>query len=281
MVVYGEYLFIENAIAGVIILALTGRICGFSPAARWLAAGSILCGIYAFILFLEGIPWPLAILLKLVFSVGLVALVFQCSYMWKLIKTLLVFYIVSIALGGIIIASLYMFSSIGITHGGVFYIGQVTYVKVFAGMLLAWIAMYGFSNLLKSRVKQGRKEASLCVKIDGKAVILKGFIDTGNFLRDPLSGRPVCIAAAGVLEDFMTDEMQYCIVPYRSVDNVEGILHGIRLDHAELMIKGSKTRAVDIVLAISKARRPLGRKGENYDVILNEALAEGGVLSDD
>lgn len=281
MVVYAEYLFIENAIAGLIILVLTGRICGFHPSLGWLAAGSVLCGIYAFILFWEGIPWLLATVFKLAFSVGVVALVFRCRCIWKLIKTLLIFYIVSLALGGIIIASLYLFSNTGITQGGVFYIGKVTYVKVFVGMLLAWLTMHAFTTLLKERVKQGRKEAKLCITISGKAVTLNGFIDTGNFLRDPISGRPVCIASKQAVEGLIPEEMQFCIVPYRNLDSEEGILPGIRLDKAKLVVKGRKPKVVDIVLAISKTGRPLGKNGENYDVILHEALAEGGVLSDD
>ncbi len=278
MVIYGEYLLLENGIAGLIILAMTGRICGIKLSLKRLVLGSFLCGIYSFILFVD-INWWVSTLSKVVFSFVVIALVFPVSGK-ALMKTVLVFYIISFALGGIIIASLYFFASGGLVSGGVFYIGGLTYMKVFLGMAFAWAALYIFSNFLKERLRRTRDEAKLRIKIGERTTILNGFIDTGNFLRDPISGRPVCIASKQAMRSMVSDVTKFCIVPFKGVGNEEGVLEGIRLDNAQLLIKGEEPRSVKIVLAFSKEHL-MGDKSKNYDVILHEALMERGVLTNE
>jgi stage II sporulation protein GA (sporulation sigma-E factor processing peptidase) len=278
MAIYAEYLFLENGIAGLLILLLTRKLCGFSSSRPRIALGSTLCGLYAFILFWEGLLWWLAILFKAAFSVGVMALVFP-SLCWKnMARGVLVFYLISFAMGGIVIGSLYFFKTAGVAAGGAFYIGQITYIRVFSGMALAWVVLSVFAGFLKERVNKGRKEAQLRVTLGDNTVTMKGFIDTGNFLRDPISGRPVCVAAKQAMEGLIPEAAQFCFIPYRGVDKIEGFLTGIRPDSAVLLTKGGKPEAVNIILAVSKGELPVGQDGKRYDVLLHETLTEGGIL---
>ena len=52
MVIYGEYLFVENFIVGGLLLALTGKLTGRIPSWKRLLAGAALCGASSFIIFL-------------------------------------------------------------------------------------------------------------------------------------------------------------------------------------------------------------------------------------
>ncbi len=278
MVIYGEYLFLQNSIAGLMILMLTGKICGASLSGIRLLAGSILCGIYSFIIFYDGLSWLAAGLLKIAFSVLLIILVFPHLNVRNTIKTVLIFYIISFASGGIVIGSLYFFNDSGITARGVFYIGQITYIKIVTGMMLAWICIYAFALLLKEKLRRGRAEAGLRVTFGKRTAVLKGFVDTGNFLKDPISGRPVCIAKKRSIEDLIPREDQFCIIPYISVGNGNGLLSAVKPDKAILLAKGRKPQAVSIVLALSEGDLPMDSNGEQYDVLLHEALTEGGVL---
>lgn len=278
MVIYAEYLFLENGVAGLMILLLTRRICGFPSSWPRLVLGSVLCGLYAFILFWEGLTWWLATLFKLIFSAAVVLLVFPSLRGKGILRALLVFYLVSFAMGGIVIASLYFFNSTGITARGAFYIGQITYIRVFLGMALAWGCIYAFSCFIRARLRKDRTEAKLRVTLGSRTVTMEGFVDTGNFLRDPISGRPVCVTTEKVIEKLAPEEAQFCIVPYRGVGKEGGLLAGIRPDSAALITPDSKPRPVNIILAVSKGELPVGHDGKQYDVLLHEALTEGGIL---
>ena len=45
MVIYGEYLFAENFIAGLLLILLTGKVAGYMPSAARALAAAVLCGI--------------------------------------------------------------------------------------------------------------------------------------------------------------------------------------------------------------------------------------------
>ena len=70
MVVYGEYLFAENFIAGGLLLWLTGRMTGYRPRPGRLALAAAVCGAGSFIIFV-----PLAGLLSAAvrIAIGVVA----------------------------------------------------------------------------------------------------------------------------------------------------------------------------------------------------------------
>jgi tryptophan-rich sensory protein len=99
VVIYAEYLFIENLITGGLILTLTGRISGIRVKRIPLVLGSILCGIYSFILFWDHLLPQIAIFSKVAFSVLVVLLVFPTKKIKRLARTILIFYIISLALG--------------------------------------------------------------------------------------------------------------------------------------------------------------------------------------
>ena len=66
MTVYGEVLFLENFITGWVILLLTGKLRGNSAGTMRVSVGAVMCGIYAFILFVP-MHWMVALLSKMLF----------------------------------------------------------------------------------------------------------------------------------------------------------------------------------------------------------------------
>lgn len=125
MVIYGEYLFIENFITGLIILYFTKKISGLECRAWRLAAGAVLCGAYAFIIFV-----PLDGLIGLAVKIAFAILVTTVVFGRETLRTALVFVAVSFLLGGATMALLYTFDLPGITAGGAFYMEGITYAGV-------------------------------------------------------------------------------------------------------------------------------------------------------
>lgn len=134
------------------------------------------------------------------------------------------------------------------------------------------------------RVGAGRG-IELEVEIAGARTRLRGFVDTGNQLRDPLGRAPVVVAeaaplaallplsvraqylreaAAGVAVDRLADlcpewSARLCVVPYRTV-GAEGLLTAVRPDGIWALIDGSRV-AVHAIVAL--APKPLGYGGAN------------------
>ncbi len=99
---------------------------------------------------------------------------------------------------------------------------------------------------------------------------IKGFIDTGNGLSDPVSGDPICIidksTAKKLLEKETVKNIRY--IPYRTIGNAEGVLPIIRVDR--LRICGEQTCEIkQPLLGISEEKVSI--RGE-YEMILNPNL---------
>ena len=99
---------------------------------------------------------------------------------------------------------------------------------------------------------------------------VRGMIDTGNGLRDPVSGLPVSIIDRRTADKLLHGEITVGIryIPYQTIGKKEGVLPIFRID--ELRIYGEKECHIDApLIAISEEEISAG--GE-YEMILNPNL---------
>ena len=116
--------------------------------------------------------------------------------------------------------------------------------KPFAAVLL----LMGF--LLFVFLKKGRNTVSVSIEYRGRKLALTAWRDTGNTLKDPVTGQPVLLidqdAATELtgltrkqLEDPVATMTQKPIpglrlIPYHTVDRPEGMLLGLRVDNVRI-----------------------------------------------
>ena len=309
MTIYAEYLFLENLIAGGVILVLTGKISGIKIKRGLLTLGSILCGAYSFILFWDSLaPW-IALLSKLGFSVILVMLVFQTRRVRLIVRVIMIFYLISFAMGGITIGAMYFIGLSGVTHNSAIYLESITYINIAVGCTLTYIIFNTFAGYLKGKLIREKTTANVLIELGNKKVEMKGLVDTGNFLTDPLTGKPVLIislaAAKQILPvdivDIATNEENYqaiyeklmksnyanrvSLIPYKSIGERKGILIGVRPDKVRIGIQDGKSKSnfiimpKGVILAIYKGIFSGENNEECYSVLLHPSAMEGGIAS--
>lgn len=104
--------------------------------------------------------------------------------------------------------------------------------------ILAVIIMGAVTIYLCIRRKRERQRTVYEVQIaeNGRKVSVKALLDTGNGLREPISGRPVSIIEKGIYEELHCKEAQEkCrVIPYHSIGKEHGVMKGIQIE--ELVI---------------------------------------------
>lgn len=276
MTIYGEYLFLENAVSGAVILYLTEKLCGYRRSAVWLTIGSILCGVYSFIIFVP-MNGFLSLVTKLGFSAALVLLVFRPSTRLGLVKTGITFYIVSFLMGGTTVALMYLTGMQGLSANGSVYVHQITYVQVMSGILVTGVLWVWLAEHLKEKIHREAVMAEVEIFIGENHWKARAFVDTGNFLADPVTGYPAILLSAGLgqkIMDTLQEEarLRSCIIPYQSVGK-KGLLHGLRPDC--IWIDGESLRQV--VLAVSQENFRPWKGTESYEILLQQQLFEGRI----
>lgn len=122
--------------------------------------------------------------------------------------------------------------------------------------------------------------AQVILRDQGDRWTLTGLIDTGNHLKEPMTGRPVSILdreEAKKLQRFCRIEEEdsgYLYIPYHSVGKEKGWMKGMVVD--EMLIRtGEETfRITHPVLAVSEQK--LSLQGE-YQIILSPGHLQAGI----
>jgi stage II sporulation protein GA (sporulation sigma-E factor processing peptidase) len=253
----------------------------------------------------------IAIICKLGFSAVVVYAVFQPRRLRQFARVTLVFYLVSFAMGGITIGLMYFLGIAGVTQNSAVYLGAMGYLYLLPGCVLTWLIFSRFADFIKSRMVRERTSADVEITLDGRSVTMKGIVDTGNFLTEPISGKPVMIVSAAAAKRFLPDEFvkeavkdrksqliseelmtsKYAsrirMIPFQSIGEDRGYLLGIRPDVIRIGIHNRKSSDTTVtvpdgaILAIYKGVFSGGESEGNCSILLHPSMIEGGIACDD
>ena len=186
----------------------------------------------------------------------------------------LLYLLLSLVLGGIMTALFSLFNRLGLdeTLAGLF-VSEGSNGDGLEAWVFGLVALLGSGlTLWGGRFLRGGKVAAACrvtVYLDGRRTELDGMTDTGNLLRDPLTGRAVICADPRALEDvlpadlalFLSDggdpsllselsSRRLKVIPARTAAG-ESLLYGF-LPDAVTLDKGDGAVAVESVVAVTK-----------------------------
>lgn len=310
MIVYGELLIIENMVIGAVLLSITGRICGGSNFTSnktgrqtnrlytmfRLALASAMCGIFSLVIFLDAKP-PLMLLMEAFFALAVCLVAFGkeqrdktagCSGRRMLLlipwRRSLVFVLVTYFMGGITMGLLLVTRHRGIYTAVGIYTGDM---KAAMLALFIWLGYMTAIQVIKTvRKRKLYTEHSYEVRIVcmGAGITAKAFLDTGNRLKEPLSGRPVAIASEDLWEKMQScgalHEERFSLVPYETVGS-KGVLEAIRTDYIDIggrRIKGSfiARKSGHFLIGNGMKRRSM-QASAGYDLIIPAEMADIGI----
>ena len=128
-------------------------------------------------------------------------------------------------------------------------------------------------------IKAQKRDAELIFDIKlsfkGKSVVAKGLLDTGNTLKEPISGKIVHIAEYRIIKPMIEGdenaEEKICVIPYHSVGEENGILYGYRLDEMVVLINDEPKFLYNPIIAVYEGKLSTKNK---FTVILNAETLE-------
>ncbi len=290
-VVYIDVLFLVNMIIDGMLLWCSTKIAGVRT--RWwrILIAAVIGGVYAVCVFFPKLSALYLLAAKVAVSVIMVCVAFWVKTWRELLRAITVFYLTSFIFGGGITGLIY-FTGLGsrlgaIMSGGSIYLNLpwkvllVTAVAVFLAVTLVVKYLKGF--LMRQGIL-GRLRITYA-EMTAEADVL---LDTGNQLKDPLTGRAVAVVELSCLRPLMQPEIyvlfeQYHIeelydalsydwatrlrmIPYSGVGIENGMLIGIVPDKVELRSQQQEFRECDCMIAV-------------YPGKLKHANGSGGIVN--
>ena len=243
MVIYLEYLFLENFLTGGLLLLLTSKLAGRSPSRIRLILGSVISGIGGFTIFIPAAGFGGA-------AIRLAAAVLICTVVFaekqakplKTIKTTLIFLALTFLSGGAAMAFTLWRQIPAVSGNGALYLEPLTYGTLICLAVPAFGLTYIFVKLVRKRQMETITRGKVCLTIKGMVYSFEALADSGNSLREPLTGRPAALIdrkgaaklsfrpedAETGRDETMADRL--VVIPYKAVGTEKGILKGIRTD---------------------------------------------------
>ena len=217
MVIYIDMLFLENFILDFIILYVTGLISKNKIKFLKLLLGSALGAIYVVMYYFIKINVYSNIIIKLLLSIIMIYISFVPTNFKEMLKLTVFFYLTSFVFGGAALSVIYMLNSRRITIQNGILIGNYTIRTILIGVVIACIVTIIAFKFVKAKFSKNDLFCNIIIKINNKQIKTKAMLDTGNFLKDPITNIPVVVVEYTVLYD---------MVPKEILDNIEDILGG-------------------------------------------------------
>lgn len=303
MTVYLDIVFLENVLMNYIIIFATGVVIKDELKKLRIFFASCIGAVYTIVMYLNIIPIYSNFIMKLILSFAIVYIAFKPKSFKKFIKDLTIFYLVSFVFGGCVFALMYFLQpQMAQIKNGVF-VGAYPLKIALIGGVLAFIIVQISFKIVKTKLTKKDMLYDIEFFINGKSTSVKGLLDTGNLLKDPISGFPVIVVEHKSLYSVIpeevlnnlnkimggeTDELsvnsefikilsRFRMIPFSSLGKQNGILLGIKADSVNVILD-EKIKSINNVI-IGIYDKSFTKNGM-YSAIFGLDMLEGGNLNE-
>lgn len=301
---YLDAFLMENLLMNFAVLYITAWLVRIKPSIPRLTLSALLGAAYSCYSFLIGFgsDWMFG-LSKVIVSFLMLLIAFHFVNIKSLLKMFAAFYGAGFLMAGAILGIMFAFKIPGQVENGVIcWYYSSTALSLIMGVLTTVLIVKTFLEIFRRKEVDNGLRADLKVELNGKHLQFSGLLDTGNELRDPLSGTPIVVIEYKRLRDLFDEKTQkqldnaddlvnafgsiddfkrrLRLIPFKSIGKSAGVLPGIRTDRLYITYGGKTNVTENSVLCVSN--QSLSAAGEyeaiiNPDILKNLKSVGGGV----
>ena len=297
LTIYIDVVIIENLIMNYIILFATGIILKIQMKHIRLIIASLIGAVYSIMTYIITIKLYSNMIFKIILSIIIVYIAYNPQTIKKMWKYLLIFYLTSFVFGGAAFALIYIVKPQDILMKNGLFLGTYPLKTILLGAVVAFIITITAFKIVKTKISKKDMFCTIKISINEKEIIAKAMIDTGNLLREPITGKPVVVLEHILLYDAIPKEIlnnldkilggdfekvpenikkEYIsklkLIPFASLGKQNGMLLGIKCKEIELINYDIDTKKEDVIIGIYN--KSLTKQGEYNALVGIEMIGE-------
>ena len=294
MIVYIDLIFIINTVLTSALLFAVGKLLEFDYNYWRVIIAGVVGTLYTFLVILiqyYTIPGNLKILLQIVLNILIACLMIYIAYgkmnFNKFIKSVGYLYLLSFFAVGTGISVFYLYGVNPLRSKSVIF-------SLFVLVVIFFCGKFGY-RLFKKYINTGEQILEVSISIFDKAISVQGFVDTGNRLKDPISGLPVIILEVKKMIPFCREMLKNKIqkwegdfyvllrafeneerwksrvrvLPFSDLGQEHGMLVGLVPDRVVINYEGGKLETKNLVIGLTE--RKLDSNNE-FSALINSEL---------
>lgn len=285
MTIYADVVLIENLIMNYIILLATGLILKIKIKHIRIFFASLVGAVYTLVSYTNILGGSISFLLKIILSFVIVYIAFNPQSIKRMWKYILFFYLTSFVFGGVAFALIYIVKPQEILMKNGLFLGTYPLKVIILGAIISFIILITAFKIVKKKISKEDMFCELEIGMNAKKIETKVMIDTGNFLKEPITGTPVIVVERGLLYECIPKEilnnieeiiggefknvpenirLEYIsklkLIPFSSLGKQNGMLIGIKPEYIKIVQEGQEKIIKDVIVGIYKGQ--LTKKGE-------------------
>lgn len=267
--VYPDIVFILNFIIDFILLLLLKKVNKKSGSMKRLMLAAAIGALFAAVLSV--FPWCSIILRLLLFhligSVLMILTAFGKMKKMELMKQVAALYLITYFAGGLI-NSIYYYTNFRLF---LFKVGEgLTFSNISGKFVIVIVLILApVSLLLLKLFRQFKKNAPETYEVElfyeGRSIKVRGLMDTGNCLYDPVYHKPVMVAEASVIEKLLPPEV------YSNITVAKGFLEKNITDVSKWNLDNNHILRLRFI-----PYRSVGKSGVMPGIILDKVIINTG-----
>ncbi len=270
MTIYVDIVLLENLLMNYIILFTTGMIARAKTNTIKLIFSGGIGGSYAVISFMDILEIYSSITLKILLSVVMIYIAFKPNKIKTLCKQLVLFYLVSFAFGGTAFALLYFVKPQDILMKNGLLIGTYPLKIAFLGAIVGFIVLQAALKSIKTRFHKKDMFCEIEIEIKGNTQKAIAMIDTGNLLKEPITGIPVIVIEQEKMENLIPEIIRHAeeiiqgntemltdsdmtrlrVIPFQSLGKQNGLLLGIKPDRVFIRLEEEEKQEKEVMIGL-------------------------------
>lgn len=295
MTIYIDVVLIENLIMNYIILFATGIIIKTKIKHIKLILSSLVGAIYSVLAYMSILQIYTSIILKFILSIIIVYIAYNPQNIRIMWKDLLIFYLTSFVFGGAAFSLIYIVKPQEILMKNGLFLGTYPLKTIILGTILSFGIIITAFKIVKTKISPKDMYCIIEINIDEKNIITKAMIDTGNLLKEPITGKPVIVLEQTLLYNIIPSEIlnnienilggdldkipdeirnKYCsklkLIPFTSLGKENGMLIGINAKSVKIRHEDQENQKNDVIIGIYS--KSLTKRGEYRALIGIELL---------
>lgn len=299
MTIYLDAVWVLNFFLDMMLLMLTKHLAKVKASGIRLIFGAFVASLLVPLSFFFPNTFFTTVTGKLIFSIIIILCTFGFYTVFRIFKILFIFYFITFAIGGGLIALHFLFQHpIAISSSGLLtfqtgYGDPVSWIFVIIGFPLVWL--FTKKRMDKHAIEkiQYNQLYPVTIQINKQSYSTMGYIDSGNQLIDPLTRQPVVICDETFLKQWFTDEdwlmlrnahenlefnhvpttweKRLYFVPYQGVNGQREFLFAIKPDKLIIAYEEEHITVSRVLIGIQFAHLT---KDESYRCLLHPQIIQ-------
>ena len=216
-------------------------------------------------------PIPFGVFIKILLSIAMIYISFRTENVIRFMKQLLIFYLSTFTLGGVVFAFLYLVKPTAVWMKNGVYMGTYPIKIAFLGGKVGFVLLTIAFRVIKGKIHKRDMYCAVEIYMNQKSEKIIALLDTGNLLREPITGIPVLVIEKEALSNLLppsilnhtndimngnmgtieeTYQSKFRIIPFQSLGKQNGMLLGIKADKVIVEYDERKIEHTNIILGI-------------------------------